>query len=133
METLPTTIVSGAWFIRQPKNCAAGVPTHTELNKDSPNSIEGRKMVPTGAYRGKTFYQLAFDAAIVATRWQFDQLESVELSANSRLGQASKFISSEANASDILSAIDIIDAPIEMLKRIVEDLDFDSSHDYCRN
>lgn len=102
VETLPQTIVSGTWFIGAPKRCAEGVPTHEELNKDSPTPKEGQKTITTGPNRGTTLYQLAFTAATAATRVQFDQLETLTLSPNPILKQVGRLIPSQASASDLL-------------------------------
>jgi hypothetical protein len=76
-SSLPAGIVSGTFFLDFPKLCGPGAPTHAQLNKDSPTSEEGGKVVATGPNEGRTLFDLAFAAALQATRVQFDRLVGV--------------------------------------------------------
>ncbi len=77
VQSLPTQIVSGTFFLDWPKMCGPGAPTHAELNKDSPESQEGAKLVNSGPNAGKTLFDLAFAAALQATKIQFERLRKV--------------------------------------------------------
>ena len=53
------------------------MPTHAELNKDCPFawfSPSGARVVADGPNRGKSLFELGYDAALTATRIQFDRL-----------------------------------------------------------
>ena len=79
VDSLPADALSGTY----PRNAAEGsqkVPTHAELNKDSPLgwfSPSGARVVGDGPNRGKTFFELGYGAALLATRAQFDRLMRV--------------------------------------------------------
>jgi hypothetical protein len=75
--SLPAQIVSGTFFLDTPKLCGPGAPTHAELNKDSPDSPEGAKVVESGPNAGQTLFALAFAAALRATELQFEWLRRV--------------------------------------------------------
>jgi hypothetical protein len=77
LGSLPAGIVSGTFFLDFPKLCGPGAPTHAQLNKDSPSSEEGGKVVGSGPNKGQTLFDLAFAAALLATRVQFDRLVGV--------------------------------------------------------
>ncbi|HWD09062.1 MAG TPA: hypothetical protein VHA57_08210, partial [Actinomycetota bacterium] len=64
VATLPAEIVSGTFWLDSPKECGPGAPTHEQLNKDSPTSEEGSKVVPSGPNEGKTLFDLAYAAAL---------------------------------------------------------------------
>jgi len=81
LSSLPPEIVSGTWFIGHPKRCAAGAPTHAQLNKDSADSAEGSKIVPSGPNQGKSLFQLAFNTALAATKVQFAHLRAIPVAA----------------------------------------------------
>jgi len=76
LASLPAEIVSGIY----PSSSSRSVPgmlSHAELNKDSPCawlSPEGAKVVAEGPNRRKTLFELAYEAALCATRPQFDRL-----------------------------------------------------------
>jgi len=72
VNNLPRGIFSGTWFLGSPKMCAQGTPSHDELNKDSPTSKEGKKIVEQGPNMGKSLYELAYSSAIAATAVQFE-------------------------------------------------------------
>jgi hypothetical protein len=74
---LPGGIVSGTFILDTPKLCGPGAPTHAELNKDSPDSPEGGKVVESGPNQGQTLFELAFGAALAATRVQFERLSRI--------------------------------------------------------
>ena len=76
LTSLPASIVSGTFFLDSPKECGPGAPTHAQLNKDSPDSEEGQKTVTSGPNQGKTLFDLAFAAALDATRVQFARLQA---------------------------------------------------------
>lgn len=76
-SSLPAAIVSGTFFLDVPKLCAAGAPTHAQLNKDSPGSPEGSKVVGGGPNQGQSLFDLAYASALQATRVQFDKLVGV--------------------------------------------------------
>ena len=73
-SSLPPKIVSGTFLLDWPKLCASGAPTHTKLNKDGPTSEEGQKVVGSGPNKGQSLFNLAFAAALQATRAQYDML-----------------------------------------------------------
>jgi hypothetical protein len=77
VASLPTGIVSGTFFLDTPKLCGPNAPTHAQLNKDSPDSPEGSKLVDSGPNQGQTLFALAFAAALDATRLQFTRLQQV--------------------------------------------------------
>jgi hypothetical protein len=77
LNSLPPDILSGTFELDNPKKCGPNAPTHTQLNKDSPNSDQGRKTVPSGPNQGKTLFDLAFATALHATKAQFVRLETV--------------------------------------------------------
>ncbi|MGN6815755.1 MAG: hypothetical protein ACTHK3_06685 [Solirubrobacterales bacterium] len=77
LGSLPSSIVSGTFFLDSPKMCGPGAPTHAELNKDGPESPEGSKVVADGPNKGKTLFSLAYAAALEATRAQFKRLQEV--------------------------------------------------------
>ncbi|MGB8703130.1 MAG: HET-C-related protein [Thermosynechococcaceae cyanobacterium] len=79
IATLPQGIVSGTWAIGFPKNCSSGAPSHDELNKDKPDSPEGKKVVESGSHQGKTYFILAWDAALRESRKQLTRLVRREL------------------------------------------------------
>ena len=78
VESLPAEMLSGTY----PSDALPGnkhVPTHAELNKDSPFgwfSPSGARVVADGPNRGKTLFELGYDAALLATRAQFDRLNA---------------------------------------------------------
>jgi hypothetical protein len=47
------------------------------LNKDSPTSTEGAKIVQSGPNAGKSLFDLAYATALQATRDQFAELSKV--------------------------------------------------------
>ena len=77
LASLPPQIVSGTFLLDSPKLCGPGAPTHEQLNKDSPTSSEGGKVVQSGPNQGRKLFDLAFDAAVRATRVQFERLQTV--------------------------------------------------------
>lgn len=77
LSTLPGDIVSGTFLLDTPKMCGPDAPTHAELNKDSPTSTEGAKVVPSGPNSGKSLFQLAYATALRATQEQFAELAKV--------------------------------------------------------
>jgi hypothetical protein len=76
LTSLPSGIVSGT-YPDHPQECGPGAPTHAQLNKDSPNSEEGRKTVPSGPNESESLYDLAFATAVGATKVQFAHLQAV--------------------------------------------------------
>jgi hypothetical protein len=77
VESLPPNIVSGTFFLDTPKMCGPDAPTHAQLNKDSPDSPEGAKIVQSGPNQGKTLFSLAFAAALQATKMQYERLSQI--------------------------------------------------------
>jgi hypothetical protein len=81
-SSLPAGLQSGTYRSRKPSSRSA--PTHAELNKDCPLawfSPSGARVVEDGPNRGKTLFELGYEAALAATRVQFTQLMRV-LSSN---------------------------------------------------
>jgi hypothetical protein len=78
-ESLPPGTCSGTWILGIPKCCPGGTPTHQELNKDNPDSQEGSKVVPSGPHKGKSLFDLAYEAAIRASSEQFKRLGKGDL------------------------------------------------------
>jgi hypothetical protein len=74
LASLPPDIVSGTYSVGSPKLCGPDAPDHAQINKDSPNSEEGRKIVQSGPNQGKSLFDLAYDTALRATQAQFAQL-----------------------------------------------------------
>lgn len=77
LASLPQGIVSGTWWIGSPKLCGPNAPTHSELNKDSPKSAEGSKIVDNGPNQGKTLFDLAYATALEATKVQYIRFSAV--------------------------------------------------------
>jgi len=100
LGSLPSDIVSGTWFLGRPKKCPSGAPTHGELNKDDSNSKEGKKEVGSGPNKGKTLYELAFDAAVRASRTQFDRFKATRVSSKLK-SSGKKLVSSEGLGADV--------------------------------
>jgi hypothetical protein len=83
VDSLPAETLSGT-FPSKTQPSSQRVPTHAELNKDSPLawfSPSGARVVADGPNRGKTLFELGYAAALAATRIQFDRLMGV-LSSN---------------------------------------------------
>lgn len=76
VASLPPAIVSGTFF-DLPRECGPDAPTHEQLNKDSPDSEEGSKVVPSGPNQGKSLFDLAYGAALAASKVQFARLVGV--------------------------------------------------------
>lgn len=77
LSSLPSAIVSGTFGLDSPKQCGPGAPTHEQLNKDAPDSEEGKKVVPSGPNEGKSLFELAYASALAATRVQYARLQAV--------------------------------------------------------
>jgi hypothetical protein len=76
IATLPVGAVSGTYPGRT-RRPGQAEPTHAELNKDCPFgwfSPSGARVVAEGPNRGKTLFELGYQAALAATRVQFDRL-----------------------------------------------------------
>lgn len=74
MSTLPAGIVSGTWAAGQPKKCGAGAPSHEQLAKDKPTQPESKKIVKSGPNKGKTYFELVYEAALRATKSEMKRL-----------------------------------------------------------
>ena len=77
--SLPAEVQSGTFPSRKPSP-GQTAPTHAELNKDSPFgwfSPQGCQVVADGPNRGKSFFELGYEAALAATCVQFDRLMRV--------------------------------------------------------
>lgn len=74
LNSLPAGVVSGTFFWDRPKLCGPDTPTHEQLDKDGPDTEEGSKTVQSGPNKGETLFNLAFAAALEATRLQFIRL-----------------------------------------------------------
>jgi hypothetical protein len=79
VANLPAKIVSGTWLLGFPKLCGPNAPTHSALNKDSPTSTEGAKIVGSGPNQGKSLFDLAYATALAATRLQYARFSAVKL------------------------------------------------------
>lgn len=77
LDSLPAAIASGTWWMGSPKLCGPGAPSHDQLNKDSPTSNEGKKVVATGPNAGKSLFDLAYATALAATREQYARLAGI--------------------------------------------------------
>jgi hypothetical protein len=76
IAALPSGLLSGTYSGRR-RPSGKTAPTHAELNKDSPSpwfSPSGCRVVADGPNRGKTLFELGYDAALAATRVQFERL-----------------------------------------------------------
>jgi hypothetical protein len=74
VSSLPADIVSGTFVLDSPKCCGPGAPSHAELNKDDPESQEGKKLVSSGPNEGRTLFELARAAATNASVVQLQRL-----------------------------------------------------------
>ena len=75
VASLPAAVQSGTY--PSPPGSARSTPTHAELNKDCPFawfSPAGARVVADGPNRGKSLFELGYEAALTATRIQFDRL-----------------------------------------------------------
>lgn len=81
LASLPPAIVSGTWWIGRPKLCGPGAPSHDQLNKDSPTSNEGKKIVGSGPNAGKSYFDLAYAAAFAATKLLYARFAGTRLGA----------------------------------------------------
>lgn len=99
LASLPPAIVSGTWWLGSPKLCVAGTPSHSQLNKDSPNSAEGRKLVESGPNAGRSLFQLAFDTALEASRAQYRRLAGTKLAPLAGAPRAAGAVPLEALAA----------------------------------
>jgi hypothetical protein len=75
-SSLPAGMFSGTIIQEEPKRCSDGTPGHDELNKDTDGSEEGKKKVAGGPNDGKTYFELAFGAAVDASVLQLDRFLS---------------------------------------------------------
>jgi hypothetical protein len=79
ISSLPAGILSGTILQEEPKHCAPGTPDHNLVNKDADFSPQGRKIVSEGPNKGKSFFELAFEAAVEASVLQVERfVEGVE-------------------------------------------------------
>lgn len=62
VNSLPSDICSGTWDEGNPKNCAAGVPSHDEMTKEHSDRARGSQLV-----NGVKLYELARKAALEAS------------------------------------------------------------------
>jgi len=78
-SSLPAGMLSGTVLHAEPKRCSPGTPDHILVNKDSSFSEQGRKVVSEGPNKGKSFFELAFEAAVEASVLQVERfVEGVE-------------------------------------------------------
>jgi hypothetical protein len=78
VASLPAAVQSGTY--PSSSHGGAGRATHAELNKDCPFawfSPSGARVVALGPNRGKTLFELGYDAALTATEVQFARLQRV--------------------------------------------------------
>jgi len=68
--SLPEGIFSGTMDVEEPRRCVPGAPDHDRLNKDTARSEQGRRTVAAGPNAGKTYFELAFEAAVEASARQ---------------------------------------------------------------
>lgn len=76
VPSLPAGIRTGTVIHAEPKRCAEGTPGHDGLNKDSDGSEQGKKAVSGGPNDGKTYFELAFGAAVAASVVQLERFLS---------------------------------------------------------
>ena len=89
IASLTPGTLSGYWPDNAPQNSLIpGAPSHDALNKDSPTSKEGKKIVPSGPNAGKTYHTLARQVAARATAQQIERLVQVLPPPNTRLDDA---------------------------------------------
>jgi len=86
LASLPSQIVSGTWWIGSPKLCGPNAPSHSDLNKDSPTSKEGSKIVASGPNAGKSLFELAYATALAASKAQFARFSALTLAPLSATG-----------------------------------------------
>jgi hypothetical protein len=75
VASLPAGVLSGT--SPSGHDSTRSAPTHAELNKDCPFawfSPSGARIVTDGPNRGKSLFDLGYEAALTATRIQFDRL-----------------------------------------------------------
>jgi hypothetical protein len=75
VASLPDGLLSGTYPSSHRRTRIA--PTHAELNKDCRFtwfSPSGARVVADGTHRGKRFFELGYEAALTATKIQFDCL-----------------------------------------------------------
>lgn len=72
-SSLPAEILSGTVLHAEPKRCSPGTPDHILVNKDADWSEQGKKAVSGGPNNGKTFFELAFEAAVEASVLQLER------------------------------------------------------------
>ena len=95
VSSLPAGIVSGTFLLDFPKLCGPGAPTHSELNKDGPNTSEGKKIVAAGPNQGRSLFDLAKATAVAASIVQFQRLLA-GISADDRTSSRSALVAPEA-------------------------------------
>lgn len=74
IANLPAGIVSGTWAAGKPQNCKHGAPSHDQIAKDKPTQPTARKIVKSGPNKGKTYFELVYDAALRATKTEMNRL-----------------------------------------------------------
>ena len=62
IDSLPSDICSGTWDEGSPKNCATGIPSHDETNKEHSDKARGSQLV-----NDVKLYELACNAALDAS------------------------------------------------------------------
>ena len=75
VASLPAGVLSGTY--PSSDGITRNLPTHAELNKDCPSawfSPAGARVVTDGPNLGKSLFELGYEAALTATRIQFDRL-----------------------------------------------------------
>jgi choline dehydrogenase-like flavoprotein len=80
--TLPSRIASGTWELGQPKKCLGNTPTHEQLNKDNQESDMGKIIISSGPNKGKSMFDLAYNAALSASIGQLKRYRSLLEKAN---------------------------------------------------
>ncbi len=71
--SLPAGIFSGTIDFEEPKHCGPGTPDHNHLNKDTDSSKQGGKTVSGGPNSGRSYFELAFEAAVEASGAQVER------------------------------------------------------------
>jgi len=78
-NNLTAEIYSGYWAVGKPKIYNSIPPGHNKLNKDSVSSRESKIKVSSGINQGKTYFELAYQTALNASKAELDKfIENVK-------------------------------------------------------
>jgi hypothetical protein len=101
-DSLPLGIMSGTWLLGFPKECSQGTPSHDDMNKDEPTSAKGQGIVESVSNAGKSFFELARETAVRATREQARQLFGLAKAALPAAPDSSREVDASIAGLDLL-------------------------------